>query len=331
MGAFLKSVAIAAAIAFAGVAQDGGAATRYWMLEGVTFKEDGAAATGSFGYDDVTGVVSSWNVRVGGSASRLPFTYMPGNSTAWAGEIGVAPEVHFRVIFYANAGSGGAERELRLSVPTELVASPTVFPLLTFDPIVGGYYSAECCSLPSRGILAGSLVQVPFPPPIGLVDVVEFHHAGLDHYFITGDANEVQVLDLGTIPGWTRTGGTFQANAIGSSPGPATNPVCRYFGVPVPGIGSHFYSANGVECYQVFVKFGTVWQVESDNVFQVDVPDAVGACPGGTIPVYRLFNNQADANHRYTTSLVVRAQMEAAGWIREGFGPGGVVMCAVAP
>ncbi|MCC7114581.1 MAG: hypothetical protein IT520_09405 [Burkholderiales bacterium] len=166
---------------------------------------------------------------------------------------------------------------------------------------------------------------------VGLVDVVEFYHAGLDHYSITGDPGEVQVLDLGTIAGWTRTGQVFQAYAIGSSPGAATNPVCRDFGVPVPGISSHLHSANAVECYQVYVLFGTVWQIESDNVFQIDVPDSVGGCPGGTIPVYRLFNSQADANHRYTTSTTVRAQMEAAGWVREGYGPGGVVFCAIGP
>ena len=36
-----------------------------------------------------------------------------------------------------------------------------------------------------------------------------------------------------------------------------------------------------------------------------------------------------DANHRYTTSTVVRAQMEAAGWLREGYGPDATIMCAV--
>ncbi len=53
------------------------------------------------------------------------------------------------------------------------------------------------------------------------------------------------------------------------------------------------------------------------------------ACPSGTIPIYRVFNNRHDANHRYMTSTVVRAQMEAAGWIREGDGPNATIMCAV--
>ena len=50
----------------------------------------------------------------------------------------------------------------------------------------------------------------------------------------------------------------------------------------------------------------------------------------GTTPVYRLYNQgQGGApNHRYTTDLGVRSQMLAQGWVPEGFGPVGVVMCA---
>ena len=47
--------------------------------------------------------------------------------------------------------------------------------------------------------------------------------------------------------------------------------------------------------------------------------------------MYRVFNNRPGPNHRYTTSVDVRAQMEAAGWVREGYGPDAVIMCARAP
>ena len=67
-------------------------------------------------------------------------------------------------------------------------------------------------------------------------------------------------------------------------------------------------------------------------MFQVALPDTTtGACPTGLTPVYRVFNNRADANHRYTTSAVIRAQMEAAGWMREGYGPDAVILCALPP
>ena len=60
-------------------------------------------------------------------------------------------------------------------------------------------------------------------------------------------------------------------------------------------------------------------------MFQIDLPDKkTGACPVGTIPVYRLWNQRVDSNHRYTTSAAIKAQMLAAGYFDEG-----VVMCAL--
>ncbi len=53
-----------------------------------------------------------------------------------------------------------------------------------------------------------------------------------------------------------------------------------------------------------------------------------GACPAGTAPVYRVFSNRADANHRYTTDRATRDQMVGKGWLAEGDGPDLVVMCA---
>jgi hypothetical protein len=59
------------------------------------------------------------------------------------------------------------------------------------------------------------------------------------------------------------------------------------------------------------------------------LPDASGSCAGGTLPLYRLYNNgQSGApNHRYTTSPATRAAMLAQGWIAEGSGIG-VIGCA---
>ena len=61
----------------------------------------------------------------------------------------------------------------------------------------------------------------------------------------------------------------------------------------------------------------------------VVLPSA-GNCPAGAQPIYRVFNNRADANHRYTIDPKVRDDMVAHGWIAEGDGPDRVVMCAPA-
>jgi hypothetical protein len=59
------------------------------------------------------------------------------------------------------------------------------------------------------------------------------------------------------------------------------------------------------------------------------IPDAAtGACPTGTIGVYRLWNARNDTNHRYTVDPLLRAAMIARGYVPEGYGPLGVGMCA---
>ena len=45
------------------------------------------------------------------------------------------------------------------------------------------------------------------------------------------------------------------------------------------------------------------------------------------VPVYRVFSNRPDANHRYMTDAALRDQMVSRGWLAEGDGPDRVVMC----
>jgi virginiamycin B lyase len=154
--------------------------------------------------------------------------------------------------------------------------------------------------------------------------VVEFHSATGDHYFITASADETNKLDTGVIPGWTRTGQTFKAWAAIDAPIPNADPVCRFLGQ----LGSHFFSASAAECQAVITLFGNAWLLESLNVFEVVLPGTIdGSCPSGTVPVYRLYSNRPDGEHRYTTSLAIWSQMVAAGWLPEGYGVIGAVMC----
>ena len=65
-------------------------------------------------------------------------------------------------------------------------------------------------------------------------------------------------------------------------------------------------------------------------MFEMDLPDAAtGDCPSGDVPIYRVFNQRKDANHRYTTSIAIRDQMVARGGVAEGYGPNSVALCGL--
>ena len=65
-----------------------------------------------------------------------------------------------------------------------------------------------------------------------------------------------------------------------------------------------------------------------ERVFYMNLPDPdTGACPASMVPVYRVWNNRGDSNHRYMTDTSLRDQMVAKGYIAEGYGPDNVTMC----
>ena len=160
--------------------------------------------------------------------------------------------------------------------------------------------------------------------PAGKVRAVEYYHAAFDHYFLTTIEDEITKLDNGTFVGWTRTGVGIDMD-IGAPAG--TVPVCRFFSASFAPKSSHFYTPVAAEC--ATVKQNSVWTFEGE-VFSVTLPDATGGCPAGRVAVYRLYNDgQGGApNHRYTTSLSIRATMIDRGWVPEGLGSLGVIMCA---
>lgn len=160
---------------------------------------------------------------------------------------------------------------------------------------------------------------------VSRVAAVEYHHAGLDHYFVTAAPAEIGDLDGGVHRGWRRTGQRFLVGPPGAGRG---EPVCRFYGMPAAGLDSHFYSAHRGECDDVARRLGAAWSLEGQAVFRADLPDIVsGACPAGTQPLHRLWNGRRDSNHRYATDPGVRAAMLAQGFVAEGYGPEGVAMC----
>ena len=167
-------------------------------------------------------------------------------------------------------------------------------------------------------------LKPPEPPPPGQVNVIEFYHAGMDHFFISSLAAEIDALDSGRYPGWERTGEYFHAFPQQVPLG--TSPVCRFYIPPAYG-DSHFFSASPAECAATRAKFPQL-AYETDAAFFIYSPDAQGNCPSTTVPVYRLWSHRADSNHRYTTDRGVRDTMVKAGWAAEGNGPDITIMCA---
>ena len=170
-------------------------------------------------------------------------------------------------------------------------------------------------------------------PAIGAtLDAVEYYNASLDHYFVTSYADEIAKLDAGVVAGWARTNLGFKVFDP-ATPVVGSVAVCRFYGSPDAGLDSHFYSASSAECDDVLRRFPGVWLEETPNAFGLYLPDAqTGQCPATTTPVYRLWNQRADSNHRFTTDPAVAQQMVARGYVAEGYGGGAlpVAMCAPA-
>jgi hypothetical protein len=168
--------------------------------------------------------------------------------------------------------------------------------------------------------LAASAFAIAIPAVGATLDAVEYYNQSLDHYFVTSYADEIAKLDAGVFPGWARTNLGFKVFDP-ATPVVGSVAVCRFYGSPDAGLDSHFYSASSAECDDVLRRFPGVWLEETPNAFGLYLPDAqTGQCPATTTPVYRLWNQRADSNHRFTTDPAVAQQMVARGYVAEGYG-----------
>jgi len=170
--------------------------------------------------------------------------------------------------------------------------------------------------------------------PPGTVPVIEYYRADLDHYFMSADPTEIAGFDANaaqpTWP-WQRTGQLFYAwRTPASAPlnTPLTN-VCRFYS-PLPYVDSNIFTAVPSECAFMIAHWAGFWNLESTAAFYVILPDDAGNCIGGTVPVYRFFNNRNDANMRHSRDLTVRREMLNKQWAPNGFGPNNVAFCTPA-
>lgn len=212
-----------------------------------------------------------------------------------------------------------------------------------FIPVAGGslnyagVHTVNFGPLPTDGVNAINVNGMPIPnvatnfagqtgsvqPGPAVALAIEYYNQGLDHYFVTHHTDEIAILDAGvTIKGWVRTGQSWNVYAAA---GANTSPVCRFYIPPDKG-DSHFYGRGTVECDETAAKNPTFVN-EDPQFFHVILP-TLGVCPAGTIPVYRVFDNRLDANHRYMIDRAIRDQMvNDRHWLAEGDGDDLVVMC----
>jgi len=157
---------------------------------------------------------------------------------------------------------------------------------------------------------------------------VEYYYDVWNFYFETSFADEIAALDGGAFGGaWKRTGETFKVWSSASTP--AAVPTCRFFSTAFSPRSSHFYTPFENEC--AIRKADPGWHFEA-IAFYVQLTDANGFCPAGTIPLYRVYNNGMGGapNHRYTTSRATRDLMLMLAWSAEGNGPDIIFACVPA-
>ena len=264
------------------------------------------------------GTMSDWILSTSNDGQKSPgnptYTYEIGTSFAAPHVAGAASLILAR---NANLTSG--------QVLNILTSTSRTFPLGSVCA-----QSTACGSglLDASLALQSTIPAVNMAPP-GTVPVIEYYRADRDHYFMTADPAEIAYVDNVLYPVFQRTGEVFFA-WLDPSRAPPNTPlqsVCRFYS-PLPLIDSHFYTAIPSECQYVMANWPGVWNLETFAAFYVLMPDGNGVCPNGSLPVYRFFDNRADANHRHTIDLTARRTMVNRLWAQEGLGPNGVAFCS---
>lgn len=157
----------------------------------------------------------------------------------------------------------------------------------------------------------GTVLNIPEVAPAQ--PVYALFHTGIQHYFVTASYDEL--LSIAHDDDWKIVDFGFNAwPADGPAPAAAL-PVCRFYSYEV---NSHFYTADPAECTDLR-ETQSAWQYEG-IAFRALVPMS-NACPTGTKPVWRLYNNrhqERDSNHRFVASSETYRAMIASGWLGEG-------------
>jgi hypothetical protein len=267
-------------------------------------------------------------------AGWVPYQNLPSSSNRWSLSY---PGADFANATVSMMGPSGA-----LPVTVEPIANGYGDNTIVFRPTAFNYErpAADTTYVVNVNGISGASVPSSIQYSVTVIDpsvagggagaaatvtVVEYYNPSLDHYFVTWAAYEIALLDAGAaIQGWTRTGKSFKAFAAAQA---GTTDICRIYIVPARG-DSHFFGRDTKECNETMAAHPD-FALESSQFMAMYLPTG-GICPVATIPVYRVYSNRADANHRYMTEAALRNSMVSLGWTAEGDGPDLVVLCAPA-
>ena len=89
---------------------------------------------------------------------------------------------------------------------------------------VSSFGEDEAGELYFTNYATGDIYRFADSNPSTVVDVIEYYHAGFDHYFITSHPDEIAALDAGQFSGWERSQQSFRAWS-GRKPGRPRVPV----------------------------------------------------------------------------------------------------------
>jgi mono/diheme cytochrome c family protein len=262
-----------------------------------------------------------------GSASA-PHTFTVGNAGAnpiTIMSVTTSNGVEFAITSNGCAGAIAPRASCDLAVAFSPSASGTRSSTITVASNAAG--SPQSFALTGDGCAGSS------PSVIEYIDTQDFPNAPGGHFFYSDSACEIALVDTGVAGRFVRTGESFKTG------GPKA--LCRFYGNPVWGPNSHFFTIDDNECALVkSLQFTPPppnvqqWNYEG-LAFSETPPVGAGAdrsCPAGTIPVYRAYNNAIrngvknawDSNHRYWTDKAALDAFAAAnGWASEG-----LVFCA---
>jgi hypothetical protein len=167
--------------------------------------------------------------------------------------------------------------------------------------------------------------------------MVEFHHTGLDYYFTTSRAKEIELLDSLSGQGWRRTGLNFRVFAEASkAPAAARLPVRRFYFDQVArngGRGSHFYASaqKDVDALRALNPQNRaaprlpVDEGIDSYAWAAPAPPETCGYLGWGLTVFRHFRTTADdPNHRYIADPATMKSFSPSTWKNEG-----VAFCAL--